>query len=55
MAREGQVSFIEDLMERHDLSREDLAAENARWARFESLWPAEASELIEWLQDYGKA
>jgi hypothetical protein len=54
MAREGQVEFIEDLMERHDLSRDDLADENPDWGKYEALHPHDASELIEWLRDYDK-
>jgi hypothetical protein len=54
MARSGQVQFIEDLMEKHDLMRADLANEHAEWGRYEGLPPDEASELLDWLQDYGR-
>lgn len=55
MTTSGQLEFIEDLIEKIGLTRDDLAAENQRWGDYERLPPHEASEVIEWLKDYGRS
>lgn len=54
MARTGQVEYIADLLERKDLTRDELAelAGEPSWADYERLPDDTASDAIEWLKDY---